>query len=168
MTRPALQIAEGVLELESKVSVRPGFFAALLDEDDWSFVIKLHALFEAACTHLLLFHFKEPQLAEVISRLELSNKTTGKVAFLSNLELLGKEARRLIAELSELRNRLVHDVRSAGFSLVDMVGKLDAGALKKFAISFSPYETHIRRFPFDPAMKLATLATYSSTPQWTR
>ena len=113
MSRPALQIAEDVLELESKVGVKQGFFAALLDEDDWSFVIKLHALFEAACTHLLLFHFKEPDLAEVVSRLELSNKTTGKLAFLSRLELLGKEGRRLISTLSELRNNLVHDVRNA-------------------------------------------------------
>jgi hypothetical protein len=154
MSRPALQIAEDVLELESKVGVKQGFFAALLDEDDWSFVIKLHALFEAACTHLLLFHFKEPDLAEVVSRLELSNKTTGKLAFLSRLELLGKEGRRLISTLSELRNNLVHDVRNAEFSLAEMVAKLDANELKQFAISFSPYETRIRRFPFDPSMNL--------------
>jgi len=154
MSRPALQIAEDVLELESKVGVKQGFFAALLDEDDWSFVIKLHALFEAACTHLLLFHFKEPDLAEVVSRLELSNKTTGKLAFLSRLVLLGKEGRRLISTLSELRNNLVHDVRNAEFSLAEMVAKLDANELKQFAISFSPYETRIRRFPFDPSMNL--------------
>ena len=30
-----------------------GLFTGLLEEDDWSFVIKLHALIEAACAHLL-------------------------------------------------------------------------------------------------------------------
>lgn len=66
--------ADELEELESRVGVSPGFFRCLLDEDDWSFVIKLHALFEAACTHLLLYHFKEPNLARVFSRLELSGK----------------------------------------------------------------------------------------------
>jgi hypothetical protein len=62
-------------ELERAVGVREGFFHRLVDEDDWSFVIKLHALFEAACAHLLLFHFREPELADIVARLELSNKT---------------------------------------------------------------------------------------------
>lgn len=56
MTAP-VEIDRGILELESKIGVKSGFFASLLEEDDWSFVIKLHALFEAACTHLLLYHF---------------------------------------------------------------------------------------------------------------
>ncbi|HSG21963.1 MAG TPA: hypothetical protein VLA64_03300, partial [Azonexus sp.] len=125
MTESFFPIDKGIIELEAKIGVRPGFFAALREEDDWSFVIKLHALFEAACTHLLLFHFKEPELSEVFSRLELSNKTTGKIAFLSKLGLIGKENRRLLSTLSELRNSLVHDVRNAEFSLIDMVTKLE-------------------------------------------
>lgn len=147
-------IDRGVTELEAKIGVRAEFFRDLLSEDDWSFVIKLHALFEAACTHLLLFHFKEPELSEVLARLELSNKTTGKLAFLAKLELLGKENRRLIATLSELRNSLVHDVRNAEFSLPGMVRALSLPELTQFAIAFSPFERHVRRFPYDPNMKL--------------
>ena len=49
-------------ELERHVGVREGLFQRLLEEDDWSFVIKLHALLEAVCTHLLLFHFQEPHV----------------------------------------------------------------------------------------------------------
>ena len=48
----------GIAELEQRIGVAPGFFDGLVQEDDWSFVIKLHALLEAACTHFLLFHFK--------------------------------------------------------------------------------------------------------------
>jgi hypothetical protein len=148
------EVSYAILELEAKIGVPANFFRNLNDTDDWSFVIKLHALFEAACTHLLLFHFKEPQLAEVFSRLELSNKSTGKVAFLEKLELIGKENRRFIATLSELRNSLVHDVRNAEFSLKAMVERLDAQALKNMAIAFSPHDTHVRKFPYDPEMKL--------------
>src|SRR6218665_1056414 len=91
------KVDAGILKLETKIGVRENFFRDLLGGDDWSFVIKLHALFEAACTHLLLFHFKEPELTEVFSRLELSNKATGKIAFLGKLKLLGKNNRRLVA-----------------------------------------------------------------------
>lgn len=151
---PDFQVCSGILELESKVGVPENFFRSLTQADDWSFVIKLHALFEAACTHLLLFHFKEPELSEVFSRLELSNKTTGKIAFLAKLGLLGKENRRFLSSLSELRNSLVHDVRNAEFSLKVMVGSLEASEVKNLAVSFSPFETHVREFPYDPKMKL--------------
>jgi hypothetical protein len=151
-----LKVDAGILELEAKIGVRANFFRDLLVEDDWSFVIKLHALFEAACTHLLLFHFKEPELTEIVSRLELSNKATGKIAFLGRLGLLGTDNRRLVASLSELRNSLVHDIRNAEFSLEKMAAGFDSAALKQFAVAFSPFETHIRRFPLsaDPKGQL--------------
>lgn len=148
------KVDQGIVELEAKIGARENFFRDLLKEDDWSFVIKLHALFEAACTHLLLFHFKEPELSEVFSRLELSNKTSGKIIFLSKLGLLGKENRRLVSTLSELRNSLVHDVRNAEFSLPTMVASLSPDELKQLAISFGPYEAHIRKFPYNPEMNL--------------
>ena len=151
---PDFNVGPGILDLESKIGVPENFFKALCEADDWSFVIKLHALFEAACTHLLLFHFKEPDLSSIFSRLELSNKTTGKIAFLGTLELLNKDNRRFISTLSELRNSLVHDIRNAQFSLPSMVASLDATEVRNLAISFSPYETHIRKFPYDPKMKL--------------
>ena len=155
MELPAdFKVDAGIAELEAKIGVREDFFRDLLREDDWSFVIKLHALFEAACTHLLLFHFKEPELTEIFARLELSNKTTGKVTFLAKLELLNKENRRLVSKLSELRNSLVHDVRNTEFSLAATVAGLAPSELKQFAIAFSPYESHIREFPYDPKMKL--------------
>ena len=140
-----MHVDKGIIDLESKIGTKSGFFLSLLSEDDWSFVIKLHALFEAVCTHLLLFHFKEPDLSELFGRLELSNKTTGKIAFLAKLKMLGKNDRRLVASLSELRNSLVHDVRNSKFMLTELVGSLTDKELKRFAISFSPFESHIRR-----------------------
>ncbi len=40
--------------LEIDLHLPSGFVMRLLDEDDWSFVIKLHALFEAALTCALV------------------------------------------------------------------------------------------------------------------
>ena len=145
-----MEVDKGITELESKIGTKSGFFADLLKEDDWSFIIKLHAFFEAVCTHLLLFHFKEPNLGELFSRLELSNKTTGKIAFLSKLEMIGKNHRRLIASLSELRNSLVHDVRNSEFNLSEFVNSLSDNELKQFVVSFSPFESLIRQMANKP------------------
>ena len=130
-----LSIDKGICMLQEKIGLRSGFFSALYDEDDWSFVIKLHALLEAACTHLLMFHFREPELNDVISRLELSGRTVGKTVFLGKLGLLGKEYRRFVAALSELRNDLVHDIRNSEFSLREFVQSLDPIAIRNFAVS---------------------------------
>lgn len=140
-----MHVDKGIIELESTIGTKSGFFSELLNEDDWSFVIKLHAFFESICTHLLMFHFKEPALSDLFSRLELSNKSTGKIAFLSKLEMLGKDDRRLLNSLSELRNKLVHDVRNSEFTLEEFVHSLTDKELEQFAISFSPFESLVRR-----------------------
>ncbi len=126
--------------LESIIGVQQGFFERLQDGDDWSFVIKLHAVFEAVVTHFLTYHFQEESLTDLFSRLELSNKTTGKVAFMKAIGWMGKEDRRYISSLSELRNALVHDVRNCSFDLKEMVGKYSEKELKTFTITFSPIE----------------------------
>lgn len=142
---------KGILELEQRMGLSSGFFEKLIQEDDWSFIIKLHALFEGACTHLLLFHFQEPTLFEVLSRLELSNKSTGKLAFLDRLELLGKGDRRFISSLSEIRNTLVHDVTNHTFSLKEMLSAYSGAQLKNFTIAFNPWEENIREMIREPA-----------------
>jgi hypothetical protein len=73
-------MGKSILDLETRLGLNEGFFDGLKSEDDWSFVIKLRALFEAACTHLLLFHFQEPELADFFSRIDVSAKPIGKLA----------------------------------------------------------------------------------------
>jgi hypothetical protein len=119
----ARPIFRGFAELETSIGVSEGFFEGLQSEDDWSFVVKLHAIFEATATDLLAYHFKEEALWDLFARLELSNKTTGKLGFLKALDLMGSENRRYISSLSELRNALVHDVRNCSFNLKEMVNE---------------------------------------------
>jgi hypothetical protein len=124
--------------LEEKVGLQSGFLVKLYEEDDWSFIIKLHALMEAACTHLIVAHLEKPELADIISRLELSGKTLGKTVILKRLNLLGEYNRRFISALSELRNKLVHDIRFSNFTLLKYVQSLDPKSIKNFAESFAP------------------------------
>jgi len=146
MTTESINIDKGILDLQEKLSLPNDFFKNLLDEGDWAFIIKLHALIEAACGSLLLYHFDEPGLKKIISRLELSNKTTGKIAFLKELELLGETNRRFVSSLSEWRNNFVHNVQNCNSKLEEIVDNMDKNSIKKFALDFSPFEATLQKF----------------------
>jgi hypothetical protein len=128
-----------VAALEVDIGLPGGFFFRLLQEgDDWSFVIKTHALVEAAVSHLLAEVLGDPRLLDVFTLLELSDARTGKVAFAKLLGCLDAEERQTIRKLSELRNQLVHDVSRANFELESWAGGLDKNQLKEFMAAFGP------------------------------
>lgn len=128
-----------VTALEQALGVRPGVFRGLLGEgDDWSFVVRTHALIEAAVSHVLAEVTGQPRLLPVFSRLELSNRTTGKLAFCKALGCFDEEDRRQIQKLSELRNELVHDIRKTEFQFTEWVSQLNSEQLSGFARAFGP------------------------------
>lgn len=154
-------LSELIPLLESKLGLDQGFFNSLdsEDENDWSFVIKAHALAEAAVSHLLTEQFKKPELADLFSRLDMSNKATGKAAFIKALGLLGENERRFISAFSELRNRLVHDVRNVNFDLLAYVEKFDKKEHETFLRNFNIISTDVNDgirnlFRFDPRQAL--------------
>lgn len=147
--------------LEAELAITPGFFDSLDDdnESDWSFVIKLHALVEAAVSHLLTEELRRPGLSDLFSRLDISNKATGKAAFIDALDLLGKPERRFMSSLSELRNKLVHDVRNVDFDLLRHVGGMTEGQrddfLKRFNLLSTEVPDEVRNlFRHDPRQAL--------------
>lgn len=140
-------IHKAVSNIEARAGVRAGFFDDLKSEDDWSLIIKAHALIEAACAELLVEYVGSRELLDPFSRLELSNKRSGKIAFLKSLNLLDEDERRFVSALSELRNSLVHNVSNTTFDLSLYVASLDTKQRRSFAKSFGyaflPKETHV-------------------------
>ena len=123
--------------IEKTLGIRSGLLHELLTEgDDWSFVVKSHALVESAVTHLIVATIRQPQVHDFFARLELSNATTGKLAVVKKLDLSPEAHRRFIRELSELRNQLVHDVRNVDFSFKKHLAEMDAAGKKRFANAF--------------------------------
>ncbi|MEZ5541063.1 MAG: hypothetical protein R3F42_03370 [Pseudomonadota bacterium] len=93
------ELLAAVAELEEGLGLAKGFFVRLVTEDDWSFVIKLHALYEAAISKLITEKFGESRLESFVSRLELGDRARGKLRLAKDLELLDEEERKFISPL---------------------------------------------------------------------
>jgi hypothetical protein len=131
-------------KLEKKLEIEDGFFNKLIEEEsDWALIIKVHALIEAAVSELLTASFGNQGLNNTFSYLELSNKRSGKMAFVSALNLLDEDCRRYISSLSELRNRLVHNIKNVEFQLHDHVAGLDKQQFKQFVKNFNTLSSDV-------------------------
>ncbi len=103
-------------ELEKSLGIPEGFIERLRDEDDWSFVIKAHALLEAAISQLLAHELGKPQLEGVFARLDMT-AAFGKLTFGEVLDVVDKPKRRFIRALGEIRNDFAHQISNAGMKL---------------------------------------------------
>lgn len=163
----------GVLQLEEDLELPVGFFEALAQEDDWSFVIKLHALIEAAVTHLLVETIAKPSLQDIFARIDMSNAQTGKLAFADKLGLVSKDVRRFIRTLSELRNDFVHNVSNVDVDLVHFLERLPAdrrkGLYKAFGWGFPKREPRLKveqnLYDSTKLIKVFAFATFSDAPK---
>jgi hypothetical protein len=54
---------------------------SLKSDDDWTFVIKMHAIVETALNHLLMIRLNNPKLSDIIAKLETNDRRKGKMAF---------------------------------------------------------------------------------------
>jgi hypothetical protein len=109
--------------LEQDLGVPSDFFHHLLDDNDWSFVIKLHALIETSITHALVTFFDKPELRSVFSRLPLASTSTGKLAFVQELQLLDRPSVRFVQALAELRNGFAHNPANVVITLGDFLAQ---------------------------------------------
>lgn len=93
------------------------FFLSLSNDNDWAFVIKLHALIEAAASHAIVAAFNDQRLTKVARRLNMGDLNTGKLALLKAWEVLDDGTANFIRGFSQIRNAVVHDVRNLDFNI---------------------------------------------------
>ncbi|MBC2605747.1 hypothetical protein [Pelagicoccus albus] len=119
-------------EVGSELKQHGDFLIKLLEEDDWSFVIKSHALIEASVTNLLIRRIGEPEMTKFVKRMPLSDSESGKVVLLKDLGLLDSGLRSFIRWYSELRNKLVHNLEHIDFQLESHFASLDPNQKKSW------------------------------------
>jgi len=122
-------------EFESKIDLAEGFYYKLLEDDDWSFTIKLHSLIEAAISFALSESIKiafskyhpdgNINLLKVFTLLETSNKNTGKLAFLKGLDIPYSKYRGFILHLSQMRNKMIHNISNVSMTIKEYYGSLE-------------------------------------------
>jgi hypothetical protein len=137
-----------VRDIETALNVPDGFFLSLVTENDWSFIIKMHALMESALTFLLSQTltisvkdfseetFDEKALSRLLAWMELSGKRVGKVALAESLGLVLDYQRVFLNRLSELRNEVIHSVENVSFDFPTYVGSLDPNQKRNFIDAF--------------------------------
>jgi hypothetical protein len=124
----------------SEIEQKNEFLFALLEDTDWSMIIKSHALIESLVTDLLLSKTEEPKLRALIERLPLSDEQIGKIKVAKDYGLLSSSERTFIKKLSELRNNLVHKFENVDFNFLDYISTLDINQKKSWQKAFTWYE----------------------------
>ena len=128
---------EAVAQMPKEMKLPDRFLVNLLEDEDWSFVIKAHAFLEALLTHALTESLGRPDLGQVIGQLDISDTRKGKARFAQALNLLGGDGLIFIRKFSELRNDLVHKVENITFSFTKYIDSLDRNQRKSFIKSFA-------------------------------
>lgn len=130
-------LEESLLHLEQALGLPEGFFLNFKEEDDWSFVIKLHALFECAVAEQLTGAFGLQELNNVFPWIAMGDFREGKLAFIKALNLLPDGHVQFLRELGKLRNDFAHKVQNVTLTLVDYFKNTTANhkpkELQKFA-----------------------------------
>jgi hypothetical protein len=112
------------LGLEKKLSL----VKKIGDDDDWSFVIKAHALIEAAVTSSVVAHSGNERLKRTIERLSLIGDNVSKLALAKEFALMSPEQCRFVKMIAKLRNKLAHEIDQIDFTFEAYMASLDSEA----------------------------------------
>jgi len=124
--------------LKECLGVSPLSPIAVENDSDWTVVIRLQAYLEATLNYLIIDHFGDKRLAEVVSRMEIGDRKRGKLAFVKALDLLPSDHRSFVQKFSELRNILVHGIRNLDFDVENHLENLDAAQRKEIKNAVIP------------------------------
>ncbi|WP_156372171.1 hypothetical protein [Acidovorax sp. Leaf78] len=132
------QMSQSIEGMERHLKLRQGFFKDLLADDDWSFVIKLSSLFEAACTQALVKRLGKPELEEELGWLDMANHRFGKVRLLESLGAITKGQYDTLTELATLRNTFVHQVGHVNSTISEYLQSLSIQRRNEIIKKFTP------------------------------
>ena len=127
----AIKISFGSIDTISEdINKNNDFLFELLNDNDWSFVIKAHALLETIITELIICKIEEAKLKPLIDKIPLHDTQVSKIKILKTYGLITKEQETFIKTLSEIRNNIVHKFENINFSFSKYVEGLDKNQKK--------------------------------------
>jgi hypothetical protein len=125
-------ITAGLQTLSHILGLRDNFLIDLFkDPDDWSFIVKAHALLEAVVCAVIVVHLRKRELGEVLAE-EVEMKA--RIEMTKALGITTSEDRKAMHALGNLRNRLVHNAKHTNFTFSEYFKNKDAK--KNFCATF--------------------------------
>jgi hypothetical protein len=129
----AIKISFGSIDkITEDINKNNDFLFELLNDNDWSFVIKAHALLETIITELIVCKIEETKLKPLIDKIPLHDTQVSKIKILKTYDLITKEQETFIKTLSEIRNMIVHKFENINFSFSEYVAGLDKNQKKSW------------------------------------
>ena len=119
------------IALEESLGLSKDFFHKIFsDEFDWSLVIKLSVIIEAAIDRLLKIYFENlPE--NFISKLNI-NGSAGKIQLLSDLSLINQQEKNRIIEIFKIRNKFAHRIEFIEKNILQYYLKLNQEESQNF------------------------------------
>lgn len=128
------KLIAGCVQIETDLGLPAGCLTSLPKEaSDWSFVIKVATLVEAATTHLLTDEIADERIRGLLSRLPMQGRS-GKLPLAKEWGLISKEDYDFAVGISNLRNDLAHDPQFVGFAFVDYLAALKGTTRRDFLV----------------------------------
>jgi hypothetical protein len=115
---------QSITDLAALIKIRRGFLMDLLvvETNDWSFVIKAHALLESVVCQLLAAHLQRPELEVVLAQ---KVQMEDRIEMLKALGLAESPDRTMMRLLGKIRNHLVHNVQQTDFTFAEYLKNRD-------------------------------------------
>jgi len=126
-------IDQAVDHLTNEHGLPKGMFDKLSEQDDdWTFIVKGHALVESMMNNLIVGLLGYEALRPFVEKeLDMGNRFD----IAERLDLLPKEAKKVFLALGQIRNTCVHNVRNTSFSIREHFSLMDKNQAKaQFAL----------------------------------
>lgn len=104
------------------------FLGTLVNDDDWSFVIKTTAFFEAIITQLLVKFVGNDKLSVLFDKMPLNRK----IHYLHEFNLCSKQEMNFLNYYSSLRNKLAHNITDINFSFKELIDNFSDSEKRDF------------------------------------
>jgi len=115
--KDSASVTAGLQGLAHILGLRENFLIDLfMDPDDWSFIVKSHALLESVICTLLAMHLRKQELESVLAE-EVEMKP--RIEMTKALGITTTEDRKAMYALGKLRNKLVHNAKDTSFTFVE-------------------------------------------------
>lgn len=172
--RLAGEMLEAVKRVEKSLGLKRPFLFALSREDDWTLVIKLHALIEAAIEEVLVARCfasaadnegrDDAAIAGLVGRMPFNGRVS-KLSLVKAFRLLDEDHYDFVVTLAEVRNRYAHRPSNFAKSIMDLLGSSAEGKARLQKLILGEKMTASSEAEFDAGLK-ASMVLATSGVLW--